>query len=87
MPVNSCFSDPAYLKNMRLKTQLVDVSLAREMDKHPKRAIRPIKPGQANRHLEPVVIAGVAFYLDHENQLVIPIEPETLPTHEAPLSK
>ena len=37
--------------------------------------------------MEPVVIAGVAFYLDHENQIAIPVEPTALPAEQSSLSK
>ena len=52
--------------------------MAKELESHPKRPIHTVMPGGAP-HLEPVVIAGVAFYLDHENELVVPIEPAALP--------
>lgn len=37
--------------------------------------------------LEAVVLGGVAFYLDHENQMVIPMEPAQLPPEAQSLSK
>ena len=57
------------------------------MEKHPKRPIHTVMPGQGGPNLEPIVLAGVAFYLDHENQMVIPIEPAALPTENNILSK
>ena len=57
----------------------MDARLAKELESHPKRPIHTVMPGQGGPNLEPVVIAGVAFYLDHENQMVIPIEPVVLP--------
>ena len=58
----------------------MDARLAKELESHPKRPIHTVMPGQGGPNLEPVVIAGVAFYLDHENQMVIPIEPVVLPS-------
>ena len=57
------------------------------MEKHPKRPIHTVMPGQGGPNLEPVVVAGVAFYLDHENQMVIPMEPAALPAEHSTLSK
>jgi len=42
---------------------------------NPKYAIRAIAPGQQSSMLEHVVIGGVAFFLDHENELVVPMDP------------
>jgi len=41
--------------------------------------ILPKAPGLTRPNFEPVVVGGVAFYLDHENQLAIPIRPTVLP--------
>ena len=79
VPKESTFSDLAYLKNMRLKTQIVDAKLAMQLEKDPNKAIRPMRVSEAGPDLEPVVIAGVAFFLDHINQLAVPVQPEALP--------
>lgn len=65
---------------MRLKTQIVNAQFAVELEEHPDKIIRPVRISEAGPELEPVVIAGVAFYLDHINQVAVPVHPETLPT-------
>lgn len=75
MPNQEQFSDPAFPAHLKIKAQIVDEELQKEFESHPKRPIYPVRPDQASPHLEPVVIAGVAFYLDHENQMVIPVDP------------
>ena len=87
VPTDNSFSNENYLRHLKIKTQLVDDDLAKEMEKHPKRPIHTIMPGQGGPNLEPVVVAGVAFYLDHENQMVIPMEPAALPNEHITLSK
>ena len=53
------------------------------MEKHPKRPIYAVNPGDhQNMDLEPVIIAGVAFFLDHVNEMVIPMEPVALPSED-----
>lgn len=85
VPYDSSFSHDQYRRHLKLKTQIVDERLAKELSKNEKRLIQAVKPGSdASRGLEPVVIAGVAFYLDHENQLVIPVAPGPLPPSDLP---
>jgi len=67
---------------MNLKTQIVNEKNLKEMNKDPRSKIRPAAPGLHSTTLEPVVIGGVAFYLDHENQMVIPMDPTELPELE-----
>lgn len=64
---------------MDLKTQLVTEENLKQMEKDPRSKVRPVAPGAQRPMLEPIVIGGVAFYLDHENLLVIPMEPTQLP--------
>ena len=75
VPIESAFSDPAYLRSIKIKTQIVDEKLARQLEKRPNFPIRPLAPGPMTSHLEPVVLGGVAFFLDHINQMVIPVKP------------
>ena len=87
VPPSEQFSDPSFPGHLRSKARYVNDKLQKELEKHPKRKIHAIEPEEAakNPNLEPVVIAGVAFFLDHENQLVIPVEPSKLPEKKSAL--
>ena len=42
----------------------------------PKGMVRQIDPKEAGPNMEPVVVAGVAFYLDHETKQAYPVKPQ-----------
>lgn len=79
VPLDSQFSDANFLRHLNVKTQVLSQKVMKELDKDPRYLIRPKDPGQRLPMLEPVVVAGVAFYLDHENQLAVPMKPVALP--------
>ena len=75
VPHDSQFSDPNFLRHLNVKTQVLSQKTMKELEKDPRYLIRPKEPGQSHAMLEPVVVAGVAFYLDHENKLAVPMKP------------
>ena len=44
-----------------------------------RRSLRSVSPGKSipNRH-EHIVLGGVAFYLDHEHKLAVPMNPDPI---------
>ena len=59
------FSHSKYWTHKRIRVGVTDDINNRE-HKVPKGKLRQIDPKEAGPHMEPVVVAGVAFYLDHE---------------------
>lgn len=67
VPVESQFSDLSFLRHMRLKTSILNEKAAIAKAKKPRMIIKPREPGVREPNFEPIVLGGVAFYLDHVN--------------------
>ena len=63
---------------MRLKTQVINEKEAKSKAKDPRFMIKPMEPGLRGPNFEPVVLGGVAFYLDHVNKMAVPMKPTKL---------
>ena len=71
----SVFSESKYWTHKRIRVGITD-DINQRGHKDPLTRLRQIDPQDAPASMEPVVIAGVAFYLDHETKQAFPMKPQ-----------
>jgi len=71
VPNDSMFSHSRYWTHKRIRVGVTDDI----MQQRSQGVVGRVEPKNASPHMEPVVVAGVAFYLDHDTQQAYPVKP------------
>ena len=75
VPNDAMFSHSRYWTHKRIRVGVTDDIMQQRAQQQAEKVGR-VDPKNASPHMEPVVVAGVAFYLDHETQQAYPVRPQ-----------